>query len=194
MHIHTPHHQQKQQQQGKNPFAEPCTPEEVGSYEVYVTLHGDKVRRQKIDTKQKKEGGKGRDGVARAPACTSTHQRKTHKHKPQTTITNTTISNQGYPNEIRLLKNASDAAARSYLTPVIMRFYGMDPTMDRHDFEARVWGGVRPPKVEYLEGDGRWVEVRRTGGVAVVVPCGVVGRKRGGEGMRGVYMCVWSLC
>ncbi len=29
--------------QGKNPFAEPCTPEEVGGYEVYVTLHGDQV-------------------------------------------------------------------------------------------------------------------------------------------------------
>lgn len=36
---------------------------------------------------------------------------------------------QGYPNEIRLLQNASDPNALSYLTPVIMRFYGVDPTM-----------------------------------------------------------------
>jgi len=41
-----------------------------------------------------------------------------------------------------------------------MRFYGADPTMDTHEFTARVWGGVPPPKVEYEEADGRWVEVR----------------------------------
>ncbi len=44
-----------------------------------------------------------------------------------------------------------------------MRFYGADPTMDTSSPDARVWGGVQPPRVEYQESDGRWVEVRTCG-------------------------------
>lgn len=40
----------------------------------------------------------------------------------------------------------------------------MDPSMDTQDFNHRVWGGVAPPKVEYLAADGRWVEVRSGSG------------------------------
>lgn len=85
--------------------------------------------------------------------------RRAHRSRPDPP----TPDGQGYPNEIRLLQNTTDGAARSYLSPVIIRFYGMDPSMDTNDFNHRVWGGVAPPKVEYLGADGRWVEVRSGG-------------------------------
>ena len=113
----------------------------MGTYEIYATLHGDKVGHQS------KKGGRRRE----APRIIRSFINQPDSPHP---------GGQGYPNEIRLLENATDLAARSYLTPVIMRFYGRDPTMDTHDFDHRVWGGVAPPKVEYLGGDGKWVEVR----------------------------------
>lgn len=116
----------------------------MGTYEVYATLHGDKVGLHNQNRAEDDEA---------PPEYSTTRSFINRPDSPHP-------GGQGYPNEIRLLKNATDLAARSYLTPVIMRLYGRDPTMDTHDFDHRVWGGVAPPKVEYLGADGKWVEVR----------------------------------
>lgn len=113
---------------------EACTPEEVGIYEVYVTLHGDQVCERRPPDEQHRVVPFPHASTAYIPTRSLVLVRKRNVH----TFTDAPLLlfsllnppiKQGYPNEISLLQNTTDHADLSYLSPVILRFYGVDPSM-----------------------------------------------------------------